>query len=118
MGLSAGSLSQSVLGWVRNIRKEKKNFAKHALINYEASSVYAVLWGLARSLLPEEIIADFDNFAEKIGLDLRMDGDKTMETDAKGRGTYTITLDEDTAFEYHHAQLAPPAGVMAENYCR
>lgn len=119
MGLSAGSLSRSMLGWVRNIRKEKSDVAKHEMINYEASSAFAVLWGLARSQLLPEIVADFDNFLEKIGPELRMDGDKTMGVDKSGRGKYKITLDEgEREFEFHNAELAPPTGVMAENYCR
>ena len=119
MGLSAGALSKSMLGWVRNIRTEKKNFVKHGDVNREASSAFAVLWGLARALLPDEILADTDAFLKKIGPELRMDGNKTMDVDAQGRGTYTIHIDKGKReFEFHGAELAPPTGVMAENYCR
>lgn len=108
-----------MLGWVRNIRKNKSDFAMHETINYEASSAFAVLWGLARSQLDPEIIADFDTFLAKIGHDVRMDGDKTMGVDEFGHGKYKIKLDEgEREFEFHNVELAPPTGVMAENYCR
>ncbi len=121
MGLSTGSLSHSLLGWVRNVVKEKKNLAKHELINYEASLSFAVLWALARTILPDEIITDFQTFLSEIGPRFRMDGNNTMATSAEGRGKFSINLESDNnnnEWEIHNAQLAPPTGVMAENYCR
>lgn len=119
MGLSAGSLSQSILGWVRNIRRDKKNLPKHQQINADASSAFAVLWNLIRTLLLPEIVADFDEWLKTIGPKYRMDGDGMMETSGDGRGTFEIDLGKGKPwYEFNNAHLAPPAGVMAQNYCR
>lgn len=71
-----------------------------------------------RTILPTKIIADFETFLETIGPEFRMDGNRSMPTKGDGRGNYIIDLDGDRAFEFHDAELAPPAGIMAENYCR
>lgn len=118
MGLSAGALSRTILGWVRNITKDKKNLEKQEQINIDASSAFAVLWGLARTLLLPEIVNDFKHWLETIGSKYWMDGNGTMGT-GDGRGKWGIALGrEGRRFEFTNAELAPPAGVMAENYCR
>lgn len=118
MGLSAGSLSHSLLGWVRNIRRDKKNTSRHQQINTNVSSAFAVLWNLVRALLLPKIVKDFDAWLENIGLKYHMDGDRTMGTGG-GLGKYHIKLGEGKPwYEFNNAHLAPPAGVMAENYCR
>ncbi|KAF9440000.1 hypothetical protein P691DRAFT_689037, partial [Macrolepiota fuliginosa MF-IS2] len=116
MGLSAGSLSHGMMDWVRNICLWKKNLAEHEAVNYDASLSFTVLWGLVWTLLPTEVLADFDNFIQWIGPDLCMDSNKTMEADTGGHGTYHINIGHKD-LEYHQAELAPPVGVMAENYC-
>lgn len=93
----------------------------HESIDQEGSSAFAVLWNMMRTILPKEIIGDFESFLEKIDPKFRMDGNSTMPTTGTGLGTYTIKLgpgDSKRAFDFHDAQLAPPAGVMAQNYCR
>lgn len=116
MGLSAGALSRTILGWVRNITKDKKNLEKHDQINIDASSAFAVLWGLLRTLLLPEIVNNFNEWLQKIGPKYRMDGNNTMGS-GDGRGNWGISLGR-RRFEFNNAELAPPAGVMAENYCR
>ncbi|XP_006461603.1 hypothetical protein AGABI2DRAFT_70749 [Agaricus bisporus var. bisporus H97] len=117
MGLSAGSRSNSKLGWVRNIERQKQNTSLHEQVDYDTSSSFAVLWSLARSLLPATIIEDFDKFIESLGPDIRMDGNGKMGVDASGKGAYHIKIKE-TDYEFHNSELAPPCGVVAENYCR
>lgn len=117
MGLSAGSRSNPSLGWVRNIEREKKNVNFHQEVNYDASSSFAILWSLVRSLLPETIIRDFELFIETLGPDLRMDGDQTMGASSAGQGCYCIQI-EDAEFKFYNSELAPPCGVVAKNYCR
>lgn len=116
MGLSAGSLNKLMLGWVRNIRVRKKNHIEHQAVNRNASSAFAVLWSLARTLLPEEIINDYLDFIQTLGIH-QMDADGEMDPDCNGYGVYHVSVDG-KVFEFHDAELAPPAGVMAENYCR
>lgn len=118
MGLSAGSLSRSSLGWVRNVIRQKKNLPLHEKINCEASSAFAILWGLLRTLMPDVIVDDFENFMEDIGPKYRMDGNGKMSNRGDGFGTYEIKFDKNKIFEFKDAQLAPPAGVVSENYCR
>lgn len=118
MGLSAGSLSHSLLGWVRNIRKDKKNVARHQEININASSAFAIFWNLIRATLLDDIVDDFDAWLQEIGPKYRMDGDGEMGTGG-GRGKFHIKLGEEKPwYEFNNAHLAPPAGVMADNYCR
>ncbi|KAF7761772.1 hypothetical protein Agabi119p4_9764 [Agaricus bisporus var. burnettii] len=118
MGLSAGSRKRHKLGWVRNIRKAKSDTEMHHRVDYDASSAFAVLWSLVRSLLPDDpILNDFQKFIGLLGSDVRMDGNHTMDADSEGRGTYHIQIG-DKDFVFRNAELAPPCGVMAENYCR
>lgn len=116
MGLSAGSLSKVFLDWVWNIRIQKNNYAEHQNVNVSASSAFAVLWSLACTLLPEEIIQDYLDFIELVGIH-RMDARGEMDPDQDGHGTYTIKIGGKD-FEFHDAELTPPTGVMEENYCR
>ncbi|KAF7770914.1 hypothetical protein Agabi119p4_6888 [Agaricus bisporus var. burnettii] len=117
MGLSAGSRSNPSLGWVRNIERQKKNINFHQEVNYDASSSFAVLWSLVRALLPNVILHDFETFIANLGPDLRMDGNHTMDASLLGRGSYHIQM-QDANFKFQNAELAPPCGVVAENYCR
>jgi hypothetical protein len=117
MGLSAGSLSHGMFDWVRNIYQRKKSLDEHHKVDYDASSAFAVLWGLSHTLLPDEIIGDFAEFIKTLGPELRMDGNKSMGVDLAGRGRYHINIGTKD-LEYHNAELSPPAGVVAENYCR
>jgi hypothetical protein len=65
------------------------------------------------------IVDNFNEFLETTGPEFRMDGDNTMSATGDGRGTYGIRLGSGKReFEFNDAELAPPAGVMAENYCR
>lgn len=117
MGLSAGSQSKPQLGWVCNIERQKCNTKLHEKVNYNSSSSFAVLWSLAHSLLPDAIVNDFNAFMDTLGFNLRMDGNGTMGSDLQGKGSYHIVAG-DYDFKFQGAELAPPCGVMAENYCR
>ncbi|XP_006457687.1 hypothetical protein AGABI2DRAFT_45050, partial [Agaricus bisporus var. bisporus H97] len=85
--------------------------------NYDASSSFAILWSLARSLLPPAIIEDFNYFIQSLGPNLHMDGNGTMAANTPGKGLYHIDTG-DFNFKFVGAELAPPCGVMTENYCR
>lgn len=46
-----------------------------------------------------------------------MDGDSHMLAAGDGQGKYRVELgDKKRVFEFNNAQLALPAGVMADNY--
>lgn len=81
MGLSAGSLSHGMLDWVKNIAWQKKNLNKHQKIDYDASSAFAILWELVFTLLSDEMFNNFNEFIKSIGLELRVDGNNSMEAD-------------------------------------
>lgn len=117
MGLSAGSRSGGTLDWVKNVSSRKSEVGKHNAIDYRASSSFAALWQLSQALLPDEIIIDFASFLEQMGSDARMDGHGSMNLGTDGRGEFSIDIGS-TSYTFHGAELAPPAGVMAANYCR
>ena len=79
----------------------------------DTAAVFALFWNLCRSWLPEEIISDIDNFVTADGLPGMDPGPITPAPE----GAYSITI-EDTTFDFHNVQLAPPMGMMASNYAR
>lgn len=77
------------------------------------SSIFALFWQMAWSRLPQEIIDDFDIFLGAAGI-RRMDANGRL-SDGSSTGSYSVTAG-DATFDFHAAELAPPAGVFAQNY--
>ncbi|RDB16111.1 hypothetical protein Hypma_003381 [Hypsizygus marmoreus] len=72
---------------------------------------------LLRLTGPGEVLDDFSDFLAEMG-SLRMDGNGQLDgPDDDGLGKYTVKIGDDE-FQFHGAELAPPAGVCAENYSR
>jgi hypothetical protein len=102
---------------VHNIECQRSNTALHEQVDYNASSSFAILWSLVHALLPDVIFDNFNDFIQSLGPDVRMDGNGALDSDATGKGTYHIKFGN-LDFVFHGAELAPPCGVMAKNYCR
>lgn len=72
---------------------------------------------MARSVVPDEVLLDFDNYLSELGIS-RMDGGGTMPHNiATGHGNYPVSI-PGYDFTFHGAELAPPTGVCAQNYAR
>ncbi|KAG6836217.1 hypothetical protein H0H93_010134 [Arthromyces matolae] len=125
MGYSAGARSKMQFDWVRNITKKMDDASKDQS-NAAGSVLFAVAWQLMKSQVPSEIIQDFDDYIESINID-RMDRGhcavgstnvvirRSSTTD--GKETLGVSV-EGQSFEFHNVELAPPAGVIGQNYSR
>ncbi|KIM61895.1 hypothetical protein SCLCIDRAFT_25372 [Scleroderma citrinum Foug A] len=91
-------------------------------LNFETSSIFALLWNLCRTHLPPEVILDVDEFLDRENM-ARMGGGMERGADGKvpATGKYVIgvgvdeDLDQPTTF--HEVEMSPPSGVAALNYC-
>lgn len=117
MGMSAGSRSASQLDWVKNIRVRAKDEDEHLKNDYNASCAFAMFWNLCRTILPDNIISDIEEFMKTAGPDMRMDGHGRMPINDDGTGEFTLSIGGEH-WKFCKAHLAPPAGVMASNYAR
>ncbi|KAG6836744.1 hypothetical protein H0H93_003968 [Arthromyces matolae] len=136
MGYSAGSRSKTMFDWVRNITKKMTEDEK-ARNDMAGSVLFAVAWQLMKSQVPQEVIDDFNDFVSSLGI-RRMDrcsektskeeestGNVHREANVKvticdtkgGRGRLGFAMD-DKEFEFTDVQLAPPSGVVGQNYSR
>ena len=122
IGFSAGSRSTPKFDWVKNItRRNLSDEAAHDM-NYRASSAFALLWNLCLDILPDEVIGDFDDFFEKLNI-ARMSASEGAAKEFAGSeeppvsGAYTIRIG-DFEFTFQDAELAPPSGVVGQNYAR
>lgn len=123
LGWSAGQRSKRAFHWVRNITSKSADTAK---LNQDGADLFAFTWQRMRSVVPTEVIDDFNSFIEDNGLP-RMNPDDPLTTLPpleKGSirnehpvGKYTVTILDDQ-FEFHSVELAPPGGVLGENYSR
>ncbi len=112
-GYSPGSRSHPHFDWVKNLRSKKLSKEAISHMNYRTSSAFAFFWNLCQAWLPAEIIADFDEFLDTIGI-LAMDSNRRLPM---LDGDYEATVDGLT-YEFNNVRLAPPQGVMAVNYSR
>lgn len=78
-------------------------------------SAFAIVWNMIHSRLPQEILADFNQFTVATGIK-RMDGNGCM-ADKEGRTVYSVEIGGEK-FDFHGAELAPPTGVFGKNYAR
>ncbi len=111
MGWSAGSRSRPHFDWVRNITATRLSQHEVDVLDAEASSLFALTWQMMRSLLPPEVVADFNNFVKGTGIP-RMDGNGQLAS-----GTYQVSMDGER-FDFRDVELAPPGGVICRNYSR
>ena len=120
IGYSAGSRSAPQFDWVRNITG--RNLPKGVVdeMDYRLSSVFALFWNLCGDLLPQEVMDDFDAFFDRFNI-LRMNPAKGAAQDFLARetvhGDYVVQVGE-MEFVFSNVEMAPPAGVCAQNYSR
>ena len=111
MGWSAGARSSPHFDWVRNITATHLSQSEVDASNIEASSLFALTWQMMQSILPSGVVADFNNFVKETGLP-RMDGNGDLVN-----GTYQVLVDG-KPFAFQNVELAPPGGVICQNYSR
>ncbi|EDR02770.1 uncharacterized protein LACBIDRAFT_332047 [Laccaria bicolor S238N-H82] len=120
MGFSTGSCSAPQFDWVRNITNCKLLKGVVDEMDYRSSSIFALFWNLCCDLLPREIMDDFNNFFDQFNM-VQMSSEKGAAKSfiAKNttRGDYMVQVG-DTEFVFSNAEMAPPAGVCAQNYAR
>ncbi|KJA15089.1 hypothetical protein HYPSUDRAFT_109030, partial [Hypholoma sublateritium FD-334 SS-4] len=110
VGWSAGSRSAPQFDWVKNLAT-RLSTEEAETSNIEASCLFALAWQMMRHILPPEVIADFDNFVAGTGIP-RMNGAGHLAS-----GTYQVVIDGNQ-FLFQNAELAPPGGVIGQNYSR
>ncbi|KAF5354832.1 hypothetical protein D9756_005720 [Leucocoprinus leucothites] len=114
-GLSAGSRFGMKLDWVRNLISKATPSGVQDDLNEEGSSAFALFWNIICAVAPPEVLADFNLFLTDLDI-RRMDGGGKMPHNSKtGQGNYTVKI-PNFMFTFHGAELAPPAGVCAQNY--
>ncbi len=91
-------------------------------MHYRCSASFALFWNLCKSVVPNEIINDFLEYLQELGIG-RMDGNGAMSCDAEGKGSYKVEIEagpnkKQEVFEFNNVDLAPPTGVSGENYAR
>ena len=110
VGFSAGSRSAPAFDWVRNL-PAKIDPTERDKMNKNISAAFALFWNLCRFWLPPVVINDIDKFMEDTKI-YPMDGSACT---GKLSGKYEVIVDG-VEFEFTDARLAPPAGVVAQNY--
>lgn len=110
VGFSAGSRSAPAFDWVRNL-PAKIDPTERDKMNKNISAAFALFWNLCRFWLPPVVINDIDKFMEDTKI-YPMDGSART---GKLSGKYEVIVDG-VEFEFTDARLAPPAGVVAQNY--
>ena len=115
LGYSAGSRSCPHFDWVRNITAGDLSQSDIDKANSDASSLFAFTWQMMRKKIPDEVIADFDCFMKETGMP-RMGGLGTTGADAS-KGEYEVYADGNP-FVFDNVELAPPSGVIGQNYSR
>ena len=120
LGYSAGAISKPAFHWVRNLLDPKAPAKEVAALDYQASSIFALAWNIGRHTLPRDVISDFDNFIEKLGIP-RMEG-STGDMDH-----YFVDIERLPGepggerwdrHQFERGERAPPSGAMAHNYAR
>jgi hypothetical protein len=114
-GYTSGSRNAPRAMWAKNLLRSPTRLFETPQelesFDFQVSSTYALMWNMACSKLPPEILADIDKFVDSKGVRAVMDGNGTM------KGHYGLKLEEGY-YEFHSAKLAPPQGNYARNYSR
>ncbi len=113
VGFSAGARSKPQFHWVRNLLRKMSD--DDALdFRWEQSSAFALIWNILRKRLPPEIQKEWIGWL-KNGKFPAMNPEWADHAD--NRGSYSICVKGET-IKFNNAELAPPTGVMAQNYAR
>lgn len=113
VGFSAGACSKPQFHWAQNLLRKMTD---EAALDFrkEQSSAFALIWNILRKRLPAEIQKEWVGWL-KAGEFPAMNPEWADHSDNKGK--YTIQV-AGKAISFHKAELAPPTGVMAQNYAR
>ncbi|KAI1784793.1 hypothetical protein LXA43DRAFT_1100986 [Ganoderma leucocontextum] len=113
-GYSAGARSKPAFHWVRNLlRKEGLTAEFLASADYQTSCLFAVGWNMCRAQLPGEIMDNWVDWLQSNALP-RMDAGIGIDGTL---GDYEVPLG-DQLVTFHNAELAPPTGLLNQNYAR
>lgn len=85
-------------------------------IDFDTTSVCALFWNLVQTRLPDDILDDFDDFLQRLGI-VQMGGNPAFP-ETSGVGEYAIGTGPNTCIYYRSAELAPPTAVFGLNYSR
>lgn len=113
IGWSPGARSRSNFHWVQNLLR-KFSDEEVAKFNKNQCGAFAFVWNLLIHQLPAEVIADFRGFLDK---ELIPSMNPAWKNSTDRKGSYTLPVG-DQVHTFHNVELAPPQGVMAENYSR
>jgi hypothetical protein len=110
-GYSAGSRNMPMFGWVKNLKTkvDAKTFLDQ---RYRASSLFALLWNIYVKVLPSEIGDDIKQFLHDNPM-YRMDAG----SEGKSEMRFSIQIGQHE-IDFFGRELAPPSGVLAQNYSR
>ncbi len=113
-GKSTGARNLPALDWVKNIvgSVASADIEKNDL---ELSATFALFWNMACSIVPPGLIEDYKQFLDTLGM-CRMDAHGQMSYDHDtGRGDYMVDVGLHQ-YTFHSEELAPPTGIIGENY--
>ncbi|KAH7920021.1 hypothetical protein BV22DRAFT_986498, partial [Leucogyrophana mollusca] len=114
IGYSAGSRSKPKFSWVKNLLSQALSPEFVEGLDCSSSSAFALFWNMCRSILPPEIISDFNDYLAANNM-CRMD--TSIQNDSKF-GKYAVGAGDNDFYAFHCAEMAPPTGVFACNYAR
>ena len=113
-GYSAGQRSKPAFNWVRNLERKNELTPEFlASADYQTSCLFALGWNICRAQMPREVMDGWVGWLENSKLP-RMDAGVQM---TGKRGDYHVRIGEYTA-TFHDAELAPPTGLLNQNYAR
>lgn len=116
-GKSCGSRNRPAFNWVRNITSSTATATEIEGNDLDCSASFALFWNMALSILPPQPLEDYKKFLAELGLP-RMDAHGKMPYDREsGKGDYTIRVGK-WDYTFRSEELAPPTGVISENYSR
>ncbi len=113
-GYSAGARSKPSFNWVRNIISRNDTSADFlASSDFRTSCLFALGWNMCRSVLPRDVMEEWETFLEAKRLP-RMDAGVGTQS---ASGNVTVPLG-DTSVTFHGMELAPASGLLNQNYAR
>ncbi|KAK7018687.1 hypothetical protein VNI00_018314 [Paramarasmius palmivorus] len=112
-GWSAGSRSQPLFAWAKNIIRKLTEDETRSL-HYDTSAIFALLWNLAVTMMPDDVLADFEDFIGELGIHCM---DPSIHYHGEANNMYTVRI-RGADIPLRDAELAPPCGVCAKNYAR
>lgn len=113
MGFSAGARNCPMFHWARNILRKMSDEEK---LDFRVRQSYAFgfFWNLLRHRLHKDVMDDWKKWTSDNVLPAMH---PSWESHADNWGPYDVPCGDKT-FTYKKAELAPPSGVMAQNYAR